>query len=79
MVWQFVQLLGFLAGAAGAIALGQSVPPGWGFGLFLVSNLVWLAFARHGGLRWLQAQQWVFLVTSVVGVWNWWLGPLVLG
>lgn len=79
MLWQLVQILGFLAGAGGAIALGQPVPPGWGFGLFLISNLCWLAYARRTTQGWLQAQQWVFLVTSLIGLWNWWLGPLVLG
>ena len=78
-LWMVVQIIGFLAGAAGAVLFGQAVPPRWGFAAFLVSNLAWLAFARAHRLGWLQAMNWVYLVTSVLGLWNWWLGPLVLG
>ena len=57
----------------------QAVHPGAGFAAFLVSNVGWLAFSA-GHRHWrMFAQQCVFLLTSVVGLWNWWLGPLVLG
>ena len=50
--------------------------PGLGFAAFLVSNVGWLAFsAGHGHWR-MFAQQCVFLLTSLVGLWNWWLAPL---
>lgn len=75
-----VQWLAAAFGVAGALILAvPGVDPKWGFAAFLVSNLGWLAFGtkkRHWGLV---AQQAVFLITSLIGLWNWWLGPLVLG
>ena len=66
-------------GMLGAALLASAVHPGLGFAAFLVSNLGWLAFSA-GHRHWrMFAQQCVFLLTSVVGLWNWWLGPLVLG
>lgn len=66
-------------GMAGAMLLATAVHPGLGFGAFLVSNVAWLAFsALHQHWR-LFAQQCVFLVSSLIGLWNWWLGPLLLG
>ncbi len=53
--------------------------PGWGFGAFALSNVAWLT-ASAWQRQWpLHAQQWVFLVCSLLGLWNWWLGPLLLG
>lgn len=44
-----------------------------------VSNVAWLT-ASAWQRQWpLHAQQWVFLVCSLLGLWNWWLGPLLLG
>ena len=55
--------------------LGQALA----FALFLASNIAWLCFA-HGRAHWgLFAQQCLFLLTSLLGLWNWWLGPLLLG
>lgn len=66
-------------GMLGAALLASAVHPGLGFAAFLVSNLGWLAFSA-GHRHWrMFAQQCVFLLTSLVGLWNWWLGPLVLG
>lgn len=66
-------------GMLGAALLASTWHPGLGFAAFLVSNLGWLAFsAGHGHWR-MFAQQCVFLLTSLVGLWNWWLAPLVLG
>ena len=66
-------------GMLGAALLASAVHPGLGFAAFLVSNVGWLAFsAAHGHWR-LFAQQCVFLATSIVGLWNWWLAPLLLG
>ena len=64
-------------GMLGAALLASAVHPGLGFAAFLVSNVGWLAFsAGHGHWR-LFAQQCVFLLTSLVGLWNWWLAPLL--
>lgn len=75
-----VQWLAAAFGVAGALILAvPGIDPAWGFAAFLVSNVGWLAFGakrRHWGLV---AQQVVFLITSLIGLWNWWLGPLVLG
>ena len=66
-------------GAIGASLLATNVHPGWGFAFFLASNAVWIRYARSGRLFGMLAMQLVFTVTSVVGLWNWWIGPLVLG
>jgi len=75
--WQW---LGTLYGVAGALFLAvPGVAPAWGFAAFLVSNIAWLAFGVSGRLWGLVVQQSVFLVASLIGIWNWWLGPLLLG
>lgn len=75
-----VELLAAVAGIAGAVILAiPRADPALGFAAFLVSNVGWLAFSaarRHWGMF---SQQVAFLVISLVGLWNWWLGPLVLG
>jgi hypothetical protein len=64
-------------GIAGAVLLATAVHPGLGFAAFLVSNVAGLAFTgRHRHWR-LFAQQAVFLVTSLIGLWTWWLAPWV--
>ena len=63
-------------GMLGALLVASAWHPGLGFAAFLVSNVGWLAFsAGHGHWR-LFAQQCVFLLTSLVGLWNWWLSAL---
>lgn len=75
-----VQYLAAIFGVVGAIVLAvPGLDPALGFAAFLVSNVGWLGFSavrRHWGLF---AQQAVFLLVSLVGIWNWWLGPWVLG
>lgn len=74
-----VETTGALFGMAGAILLAMPALPGWGFGAFLVSNICWLSFSS-GHRHWrMFVQQLVFLFSSVLGLWNWWLGPLLLG
>ncbi|WP_295377260.1 hypothetical protein [uncultured Pseudacidovorax sp.] len=74
------QWLGTLYGVAGALILAMpGVAPAWGFAAFLVSNVAWLIFGASDRLWGLVVQQSVFLVASLIGIWNWWLGPLVLG
>lgn len=74
-----VETVGAVAGMAGALLLAMPAMPGWGFGAFLISNAAWLMFSARRRLWRMFAQQCVFLVSSVLGLWNWWLGPLVLG
>ena len=66
-------------GILGALLLAMPALPGWGFGAFLVSNLAWLIVSAERQQWALHVQQWVFLLCSLVGLWNWWLGPLLLG
>ena len=74
-----VSILGSVFGVLGALLLAMPALPAWGFGAFLVSNVAWLCFS-HGRAHWgLFAQQCLFLLSSLLGLWNWWLGPLVLG
>jgi hypothetical protein len=66
-------------GMLGAALLATAMHPGLGFAAFLVSNLGWLVFSA-GHRHWrLFAQQCVFLATSIVGLWTWWLSPLLAG
>lgn len=74
-----VQWLAATFGMAGAMLLAMQIHPAWGFGAFLVSNCAWLAFASRQRLRGLLVQQIVFGLTSLIGLWNWWLGPLLIG
>lgn len=74
-----IEAIAAVAGIAGALLMATMGNPALAFGLFLVSNLAWMIFA-HGREHWgLLAQQALFLVSSLLGLWNWWLGPLVLG
>lgn len=64
-----------LLGIAGALLVATALHPGLGFAAFLGSNVAGLAFmARRRHWR-LFAQQAVFLVSSLIGLWTWWLGP----
>ena len=74
-----LSILGALFGMAGALLLAMPNAPGRGFGAFVVSSVAWLLVSARQR-QWPQhAQQWVFLGCSLLGLWNWWLGPLVLG
>lgn len=66
-------------GMLGAALLASAVHPGLGFAAFLVSNIGWLTVSAWQRQWPLHVQQWVFLACSLLGLWNWWLGPLVLG
>ena len=74
-----VSILGSVFGVLGALLLAMPALPAWGFGAFLVSNLAWLVASARQRLWPLHLQQWVFLACSLLGLWNWWLGPLLLG
>lgn len=75
----FVSVLGSVFGVLGALLLAMPTLPAWGFGAFLVSNLAWLT-ASAWQKQWpFHIQQWVFLGCSLLGLWNWWLAPLLMG
>lgn len=69
--------VGAVCGIAGAFLLAMPALPGWGFGAFTVSNIAWLVSSRMQRQTALHLQQWVFLVSSLLGLWNWWLAPLL--
>ncbi|WP_343590130.1 hypothetical protein [Paracidovorax wautersii] len=71
--------LGAMCGIVGALMLAMQAMQGWGFMAFALSNVAWLIASRMQRQTALHLQQWVFLGCSLVGLWNWWLGPLVLG
>ena len=65
-------------GILGALLLALPAVPGWGLGAFTLSNLAWLWVSAQRRQWALHVQQWCFLVCSLLGLWNWWLAPLVL-
>ncbi|WP_422099129.1 hypothetical protein [Variovorax sp.] len=74
-----LQYLGALFGVAAAVLLGvPGVHPLWGFAAFFVANVAWLVYGLLLRLRGLVVQHVLLLVLALVGLWNWWLGPLVL-
>lgn len=67
---------GSILGILGALLLALNVRiSGWGFLLFLGSNVCWIAFAIDRELSGLLFMQLVFTVTSLVGCWKWLLVP----
>lgn len=75
-----VEILASLFGILGASLLAiPHVHPTWGFVAFLASNLAAIPFNKRQGNRWILLQQRFFLLSSLAGLWTWWLGPLVLG
>lgn len=75
----FLSIIGAIFGIAGAAILALPARPGLGFGAFVISNLAWLIVSAVKRQWPMHVQQWMFLVCSLVGLWNWWLEPLMLG
>jgi hypothetical protein len=75
----WIETLAAAFGMAGALAVAIPGLQGWGFAVFLVSNLGWLAFSAGHRYWKLFAQQLVFMASSMLGLWNWWLAPLLKG
>lgn len=73
------EMLTAVLGVTGAFLFALKVHPAWGFLAYLLSNLAAIPFNRHQGNRWILVQQQCFLVSSLLGLWNWWLEPLVQG
>ncbi|KAF1035355.1 MAG: hypothetical protein GAK35_04208 [Herbaspirillum frisingense] len=48
----------------------------WAFFIYLCSNSCWLAFAVLEHHVWMQMQMVGFAVSSMVGIWNYWIVPL---
>lgn len=75
----YLSALAAVFGALGALLLALPSYPGWGFGAFLVSNVCWLTVSAWQRQWSLHLQQWVFLVCSALGLWNWSIAPRLLG
>lgn len=66
-----------ILGIVGALLLATALNPGLGFASFLGSNVAGLAFMAQRRHWRLFAQQAVFMASSLIGLWTWWLGPLL--
>lgn len=70
--------LAAITAVAGTLLLaGKGPRAGWGFPLYLVSNVCWIGAALHHGAWALLAQQAVFLAISCFGIWEWLVKPLL--
>lgn len=67
-----LQWLGCISGVAGSLLLALNTSrSGWGFVLFLVSNVFWIVFAVATNTPGLVAMQLAFTLTSSVGIYRW--------
>lgn len=73
-----IEWMAALLGVIGALLLATNFHPAFGFAWFLASNAGWIVYAVQGRCFGMLAQQVLFTGTSLVGLWNWWLGPIVL-
>ncbi len=73
---QALQWIGCVVGLSGALMLAtKNSFSGYGFVLFLVSNMFWIAFGFVTNAPGLVVMQIGFSVTSAIGVWRWVVGP----
>jgi hypothetical protein len=71
---------GCAAGAAGSLLLALKMKhSGWGFAVYLVSNVAWIAVGLVSGLYALSVQGAIFSATAAVGVWQWLIRPRLRG
>ena len=62
---------GCATGLAGAFVLAMNQPwSGWGWALFLLSNVAWIAFGLLTKAKGLVVMQCGFAFTSALGIWN---------
>jgi Nicotinamide mononucleotide transporter len=67
---------GCVAGAAGSLLLALKMRhSGWGFAVYLVSNVAWIVVGLVTGLYALSVQGAIFNATAAVGVWQWLIRP----
>ena len=70
------EVIGAALGSLGALLLAAKGRwSGFGFIAFLASNVAWLAFSRDAGHWFFFAQQVVFTLTSLIGIWRWLIQP----
>ena len=71
-VLTLIQWSGCASGVLGACLLAlHNRYSGFGFVLFLISNLFWITFAITTHTPGLLTQQAFFTLTSLLGIWNW--------
>ena len=71
---EILQWLGCATGAAGSLVLATKTKySGWGFVLFLLSNVFWLSYAFLTNVPGLYTQQTIFFLTSVLGIYRWFI------
>ena len=69
---------GCITGVLGALLLALNNRwSGYGFVMFGLSNLLWMAYALSVGANGLLTMQIVYGVTSVIGIWQWVIRPLI--
>jgi|UniRef100_E6QWC3 hypothetical protein len=69
---EFLEWAGCITGLSGASLLAMNNRySGWGFALFLASNLAWIMFGLLTHATGMVVMQLGFTVTSMVGVWKW--------
>jgi hypothetical protein len=72
----FLEWFGCVLGIVGAALLALNNRwSGYGFVLFLVSNVVWIAFGVLTGANGLVTMQIAFSGTSLMGIWQWLIKP----
>lgn len=72
MSLEILQWLGCITGVAGSLLLALNTRySGWGFALFLISNVFWAAYGMQTSAFGLLAMQGVFTITSLIGIQRW--------
>lgn len=72
MIFDIFQWAGCVTGVAGSLLLALNVrQSGWGFVLFLVSNIFWILYGIETHALGLIVGQVFFTATSGVGIYRW--------
>lgn len=67
-----LQWFGCAFGVTGSLVLAsRTTRSGWGFILFLISNVFWIAYGIEIGARGLLVMQVFFSITSLIGIYRW--------
>lgn len=73
-----IEIISSLLGMVGALLLAtRSRYAGWAFVAWFISNVGWIVFGASNQHWFFIVQQAVFTVTSVIGIWQWLLKPLL--
>jgi nicotinamide riboside transporter PnuC len=73
-----IEWIGCITGLCGASLLSlNNRYSGWGFVLFLLSNVAWIVFGLMSHATGMVVMQIGFTATSLMGVWRWLITPRV--